>query len=72
MAEFSLSLAVGRPELFPQMPVIVDGFKYQIDIEPWTIAEITHNWSNNGGVSDIKLEARLILDEDSEEVSDTA
>ncbi len=70
VAQFSLSLAVGRPELFPQMPVIVDGFKYQIDLEPWTIAEITHKWDNNGGVSDIKLEARLVLDDDPPEDSE--
>ena len=65
-AQFSLNLAVGRPEAFPQMPVIVRGWKSQIDNEDWLIDKITHKLDSNGLTSDLSLEARLRLDEEPE------
>lgn len=66
-AQFSLSLAVGRPDLYPETPVIVDGFKPEIDRETWLITEITHRLDDGGYVCDVKLEAQINFDDENQE-----
>ena len=61
-AVFSISLAVGRPDLAPETPITVQGFKAVIDAEPWIVAKVSHSVSDSGYVSGLELEALLKLD----------
>lgn len=56
VAEFSLTLAHGRPELMPELPVQVKGFKPQIDAAAWIIARITHRLGDGGLTTMMELE----------------
>jgi phage protein D len=40
VAEFSISLAIGRADLFPETPVVVKGFKRVIDEQAWIISRV--------------------------------
>nr|DAK23290.1 MAG TPA: tail protein [Caudoviricetes sp.] len=59
VAEFSLTLATGRPDLFPEIPVDVVGFKPEIDNQQWLIVELSHQLSQSGLSSSVKFEARI-------------
>lgn len=59
VAEFSISLAVGRADIFPEMPVKVSGFKSIIDNQDWTITKVSHSMSKSGYVTALELEVRL-------------
>lgn len=59
VAEFSLTLAMGRADLFPETPVAVSGFKSVIDAQPWIISKVTHNLGGNGYTSTLDLEVLL-------------
>lgn len=60
-ATFSINLAQGRPELLPEMPVQVLGFKDMIDIQQWLIDEISHQVDDGGYVGVVKLERVRVL-----------
>lgn len=62
-AQFSVTLAVGRPDLYPETPVIVDGFKPEIDRENWLITEVLHRLDDGGYICSLKLEAQINLDD---------
>lgn len=49
IATFSLKLALGRPDLFTEMPVRVEGFKEEINSTDWTIKKCTHSLSRSSG-----------------------
>ncbi|WP_318356302.1 phage late control D family protein [Enterobacter sp.] len=59
VAEFSISLATGRADIYPEMPVRVTGFKKIIDDQAWTITKVTHSLSNNGYTTALELEVRI-------------
>lgn len=59
VAEFSLTLAMGRADLFPETPVRISGFKSVIDAQPWLISKVTHNLSGNGYTTTLELEVLL-------------
>lgn len=59
VAEFSISLAMGRADLYPETPVSVSGFKRVIDEQPWTITKVMHSLSNSGFTTALELEVRL-------------
>ena len=61
-AVFSISLAVGRPDLAPETPVTVQGFKAEIDAEPWIVAKVSHSVSDGGYVCGLDLDALLQLE----------
>ena len=63
MAKFDITLAIGRPDLYPETPVTVQGFKAEIDNEKWLINEISHKLDNNGYTCAIKLEARIEIED---------
>ncbi|HDL7394880.1 TPA: phage late control D family protein, partial [Yersinia enterocolitica] len=44
-AKFSIQLAKGRADLYPEVPVKVTGFKKQIDEADWTLVTVTHSVS---------------------------
>lgn len=59
VAEFSINLAEGREDIYPEMPVRVSGFKRVIDNQAWLISKVTHNLSDNGFTTSVELEVRL-------------
>jgi uncharacterized protein len=59
VAEFSISLARGRADLFPETPVAVSGFKSVIDAQPWIISKVTHSLGGSGFVTTLNLEVLL-------------
>lgn len=59
VAEFSLTLAMGRADLFPETPVTVSGFKTVIDAQRWIISKVQHNMSNSGFITMLNLEVLL-------------
>ncbi|WWH79527.1 phage late control D family protein [Erwinia aphidicola] len=59
VAEFSLTLAMGRADLFPETPVQVSGFKSVIDAQPWIISKVTHNLGGSGFTTALEFEVLL-------------
>lgn len=56
-ASFNLTLAKGKPELFPGQPMSVSGFKPAIDSSNWLLVRVVHRLdANNGYVTDIEAE----------------
>lgn len=62
VATFSLTLAYGRPELIPDMPATVRGWKREIDEVDWLITKVTHRLSDSGYIADVEMEIDLGLD----------
>lgn len=58
MATFSITFARGRPELFPEIPATVRGFKPAIDSTEWLLTRVTHNVGDSGYTTAIELEIR--------------
>ncbi|EGT6551863.1 hypothetical protein MRB63_002101 [Escherichia coli] len=59
VAEFSISLATGRADIYTETPVKVSGFKCVIDEQDWTITKVTHFLNNSGFTTSLELEVRL-------------
>lgn len=59
VAEFSISLAIGRADLFPEMPVAVKGFKRVIDEQAWIISRVVHNLNGSGYTTGLELEVKV-------------
>lgn len=59
VAEFSITLATGREDIYPEMPVRVSGFKSVIDDQSWIISKVTHNLGGNGFTTTVELEVML-------------
>lgn len=59
VAEFSISLAFGRADLFPETPVAVKGFKRVIDEQAWIISRVVHNLNGNGYTMGLELEGKV-------------
>ena len=58
MAEFSMTLADGDPELMPELPITVTGFKPKIDNTGWIITRATHNLSDQGLITKCDFEIK--------------
>ncbi|HCN8801724.1 TPA: phage late control D family protein [Escherichia coli] len=58
-AEFSISLARGRAELYPEMHATVTGFKPDIDVQDWIISKVQHDVDSNGLTTQLNLEAKI-------------
>ncbi|RSK53606.1 phage late control D family protein [Enterobacter chengduensis] len=59
VAEFSISLAIGRADLFPETPVAVRGFKRVIDEQAWIISRVVHYLNGNGYTTGLELEVKV-------------
>ncbi|EUL62750.1 hypothetical protein P838_04085 [Enterobacter hormaechei] len=59
VAEFSISLAIGRADLFPETPIAVKGFKRVIDEQAWIISRVVHNLNGNGYTTGLELEVKV-------------
>lgn len=55
-ASFSITLAIGRPELTPEFPVKISGFKPAIDDADWTIKSVTHEIGDSGLITTVEME----------------
>ncbi|WP_273745793.1 phage late control D family protein [Morganella morganii] len=58
-AEFSITLARGRADLFPEMPATVSGFKSVIDNHKWIIARVVHQIGEGGFQTQLELELKI-------------
>lgn len=59
VAEFSISLAIGRADLYPETPVAVKGFKPVIDEQAWIISRVVHNLNGSGYTTGLELEVKV-------------
>jgi phage protein D len=56
-ATFTLDLAIGRPDIFPEMPVKLAGWSDAITAYEWIVAKATHKLDGNGGyLTSLELE----------------
>lgn len=58
-AEFSITLARGRAELYPEMHATVIGFKADIDAQDWIISKVQHDVDSNGFTTQLNFEAKI-------------
>lgn len=58
-ASFSIQLAKGRADLFPELPVRVSGFKREIDEADWIITTVTNSISDSGFTTSLELEVKI-------------
>lgn len=57
-AKMSLSLAFGRPDIGPETPVTLTGYKDEINAQKWVVSEATHTMDGGGGlVTQLQLES---------------
>lgn len=59
VASFSIQLAVGRADLYPEMPVTVSGFKPEIDNAGWTLTRVVHSLNDSGFTTALELEVKI-------------
>lgn len=59
VAEFSITLATGRADLFPETPVSVKGFKRVIDEQAWIISRVVHSLNGSGFTTGLELEVKI-------------
>ncbi|WP_272684631.1 phage late control D family protein [Providencia sp. PROV130] len=59
VASFSIQLAVGRADLYPEMPVTVSGFKPEIDNADWTLTRVVHSLNDGGFTTALELEVKI-------------
>ena len=59
VATFSLNLAFGEPDLMPETPIALSGFKAEIDATNWLITRVTHTITDNGCVSQVECELKI-------------
>jgi len=52
----TLSLALGRPDIYPANKASVTGYKSSIDAVEWLVAEVTHTIGDRGYSTGLKLE----------------
>lgn len=58
MAQFSLTLARGRPDLFPDLRVAVSGWKPEIDGTEWCLTRVVNNLGDGGYTTALELEVK--------------
>ena len=58
VAYFSITQAIGDPDVFPETPTQCIGWKPQIDATPWIITEVTHNLTDTSYTTALQLETR--------------
>lgn len=56
VAEFIITLAMGQPDLIPELPVQVRGFKPEIDAAEWIASRVTHRLTESGLTTSLELE----------------
>lgn len=59
VAEFSITLATGRADLFTETTVAVKGFKRVIDEQAWIISRVVHCLNGNGYTTGLELKVKV-------------
>lgn len=59
VASFSIQLAKGRADIYPEMPVKVQGFKPEIDGAEWILTRVSHSLNDSGYTSSLELEVKV-------------
>ncbi|WP_158935290.1 phage late control D family protein [Burkholderia sp. S171] len=57
-ATMDYTLALGRPDLYPEIPVYLNGFKPDIDALSWLAKKVKHSISDGGFTTALELETR--------------
>lgn len=57
-AQFSVTLAEGRPDLYPETPVRAVGWKEDIDETPWVVTQVSHSITESAYTSGVQMEVR--------------
>ncbi|WP_211708448.1 phage late control D family protein [Paraburkholderia aspalathi] len=57
-ATMNYTLALGRPDLYPEIPVYLNGFKPDIDALSWLAKKVTHTIADGGYATQLELEVR--------------
>lgn len=58
-AKLSFTLALGRPDLYPEQRVTMEGFKPEIDAVRWLIVECTHTLADTGLTTTLQMETAI-------------
>lgn len=58
-AEFSITLARGRADLYPEMHATVSGFKADIDAQDWIISKVEHVIDGSAFTTQLNFEAKI-------------
>ncbi|WP_425475167.1 phage late control D family protein [Brenneria uluponensis] len=58
-AEFSITLARGRADLYPELHAIMSGFKSVIDQADWIITRCVHEIGGNGFTTALEFEVKI-------------
>ncbi|CDL83943.1 phage late control D family protein [Xenorhabdus szentirmaii] len=58
-AQFSITLAMGRADIYPETPIELKGFKKEIDGTQWTLVKVTHNLNDGGFTTSLDLEIKI-------------
>ncbi|MBW5826006.1 phage late control D family protein [Yersinia kristensenii] len=58
-AEFTMTLARGRADLFPELPAVMQGFKPEINQAAWIITQVTHTIGDNGFTTALNFEVKI-------------
>ncbi|EPC02422.1 late control protein D [Litchfieldella anticariensis FP35 = DSM 16096] len=64
LAEFELTLAYGRPDIVPESPLTLSGWKPDIDATPWLVTEVQHSLNDSGFGTRIRCEVKGSEEED--------
>ncbi|MCP8687738.1 phage late control D family protein [Marinobacterium sedimentorum] len=57
-AKLSLTLAEGRPDLYPETPVQTLGFKAEIDETQWVLERVVHELGDSGYTTRLEMEVK--------------
>lgn len=60
MATLELTLAYGRADLFPEVPVDVVGWKPEIDGQGWLVVRVEHDVGGSGFTTRVEMEKRPV------------
>lgn len=58
MANFTLTLAEGIPQIYPETPALVSGFKPQIDSTDWLITRVVNTITETGYTQQLEFEIK--------------
>ncbi|MGM0985413.1 MAG: phage late control D family protein [Pseudomonadota bacterium] len=58
IAECTLTLADGRPDLYPEIPATLVGWKAEIDATAWIITAVTHELTDTAYTSGLTMEVK--------------
>ncbi|MEA9586399.1 phage late control D family protein [Xanthomonas sp. WHRI 10064A] len=57
VAKFDYTLAIGRPDIFPEQRVRLARFKTEVDLQDWLVAKATHRLGDGGLRTQLELES---------------